>query len=529
MPVKELPPDLLTDERLRLFDIWSRNSWAFLTGKDVDSRPVIWTRDELDRREPVKPFPDFRYLRVLVELLDDERLVALEKSRQLVVTTTVTLHSAWDCGFHRARRVVLSKQTRDLAAAIVRDKLRFPWTQMPAWLRSKLLISLKPAREVRFPLTESYFVGAPQNVAETEARGGTSSRTIIDEAAWQDRLEDIIDGAMPQAGQLVLLSSARRSCRAAKVFLSYLERKGTSARTFRRAKVENVGGIKDRPTRLLGVLSSTGVDVWRSHRGFACLRLHYSANPAKRRKTWLEVAMPAYSPTGWRREMEIDWEAAEGDAFYAQFAEAPHLYLRPDFPDLIEGPVYCGWDFGMSHPAVVFLQYSRESQTVYVIREMIGEVPNFEVHSFRDCVRYLRGQVPLEALTDRPQAIRQLAIMKRKGYPDPPWFGEGVEFVDLSGPEANKRWPKSPGFVTTDAEVLWEGGVQLQTFMTYQRDRTRLMRKLLTVRANGKPGFFVSERGCPELVKGLKGGIIFKTATAAAPDPYEPEIGRAHV
>ena len=42
-------PDLiLTDRRLEALDLWSRNPWDFLTGKDPDTGlPIIRTVDEL--------------------------------------------------------------------------------------------------------------------------------------------------------------------------------------------------------------------------------------------------------------------------------------------------------------------------------------------------------------------------------------------------------------------------------------------------------------------------------------------------
>ena len=58
----------------KLWDYWSQHPWNYLSGKDADGRPIIWTTDERDDKVPVKPFPaEKEYLKWMTsELWDDE-------------------------------------------------------------------------------------------------------------------------------------------------------------------------------------------------------------------------------------------------------------------------------------------------------------------------------------------------------------------------------------------------------------------------------------------------------------------------
>src|SRR6185295_19136319 len=90
-----------------------------------------------------------------------------------------------------------------------------------------------------------------------------------------------------------------------------------------------------------------GVTVRRNERkGFTILRLHYTADPAKRDPSWMEKRRKEYpSDAQWRREMEIDRSAKAGQAYYPAFAEHPERYIKR-CPGLIRGPIVRAWDFG---------------------------------------------------------------------------------------------------------------------------------------------------------------------------------------
>ena len=69
------------EERKSLLSAWSQDPWTYLTGKDLDGRPILWTTDERDDVTPVKPFPEEKeYLKWLTNELwhPDHRIVFVD-------------------------------------------------------------------------------------------------------------------------------------------------------------------------------------------------------------------------------------------------------------------------------------------------------------------------------------------------------------------------------------------------------------------------------------------------------------------
>jgi len=212
----------MEDRRGRLFELWTKDSWAWMTGIDVDGTPVLKTRDEVDRDRPIKPYPSYPYLREYVKALRNERVLFVPKSRQMMVTLTTMLDSAHLCATVPAQRVLLSKGKEDDAFEILKDKVRFPWSQMPPWLQRQWRLEPRPKGVCEWKRTASYIRGVTENVAASESRGGSASRMIVDEAAWQDGLEDILTAALPMQGQIVVLTTANIGCPGAECFKRYV-------------------------------------------------------------------------------------------------------------------------------------------------------------------------------------------------------------------------------------------------------------------------------------------------------------------
>lgn len=215
------------------------SAWAFLTARDPETnRPLIWTKDEADKAAPLKPFPsDLKYVREYLEVLEYEPWVLVDKSRQMYVTTSTMLFIHWHCLFRIARRCLLSKSTEKEAKEILKDKVRFPHSQMPLWAQQALPITSMPQRSIRYIKTGSILIGAAQNVAETEARGGTCSIMFIDEAARQQKYRAIVAGATPMimgkpgvtGGQLYAATTPDVGSPGAKAFKADLDDKEDAA------------------------------------------------------------------------------------------------------------------------------------------------------------------------------------------------------------------------------------------------------------------------------------------------------------
>lgn len=191
----------------------SQDPWNWLTGRDpATARPLVWTKDE--RMGKLRPFPtDKPYLReVLNEMRrsnDDNtcRVLLIQKSRQMIVTTLEMLLSLWEICTLPAQRIVLSKVTEDDAIEILNDKMRLPWSQMPDWLKTAWPLTLKPRYRAECPVTGSYALCAAETAARSELRGGTASKVIVDEAAYQALCRDIVEAGLPMARRIDLITT----------------------------------------------------------------------------------------------------------------------------------------------------------------------------------------------------------------------------------------------------------------------------------------------------------------------------------
>lgn len=216
--------EIVKDQRDKLVALWSRDPWEFLTGRDVDGTPVYQTKDESDPINPVKPFPDYPYLKAWIEALHAEliragggekrqcQMVLADKPRQVFLTTATLAFFNWSCMFQKARRWLVSKQTEGEAADLIRDKVRFPCSQMPEWLRTAYGASKRPYIRADYQ-SGSHMLAVGENAADTEFRGGTSTGGLVDEAAFQKRTKEIVAAARPQASLLVLLTTPHRQPR----------------------------------------------------------------------------------------------------------------------------------------------------------------------------------------------------------------------------------------------------------------------------------------------------------------------------
>jgi len=120
-----------------------------------------------------------------------------------------------------------------------------------------------------------------------------------------------------------------------------------------------------------------GLKAWTNpQNSFRVLRLHMSADPAKRTPEFLKEAQSGLPRDKYRREFELVWRSFEGRPVYVDdwnhnvnvandfLQYAPHL------------PVMRGWDFGLT-PAVIFAQLMPDMR-LFVLREICEEEMGIE-------------------------------------------------------------------------------------------------------------------------------------------------------
>ena len=96
------------------------------------------------------------------------------------------------------------------------------------------------------------------------------------------------------------------------------------------------------------------------------LRLHYTADPAKRSAAWRTQESRNLPRRGWLREYEINWATPEGEPVVPEFSADLHVRSLTIHDDL--RPLRF-WDFGWVAPVVLFSQLTMHDQLL-VHREL---------------------------------------------------------------------------------------------------------------------------------------------------------------
>jgi hypothetical protein len=200
-----------------------------MTAREPDyNEPIIWTKDEQDVEEPMKPFPSqYPFLEnwywVLDHLEGYSYVAMADKCRQMLLTTSSVLYAHHDCMMHYNRFWLLSKTKKGEAEQILQDKVRFPWLQMPEWVQNEFPIAMKPKFRVDYLKTGSTFMAVGENVASAEARGNTAN-VIVDEAARQATFGDILQACLPMRTKVICITTAEYGSPGAELYQELLER-----------------------------------------------------------------------------------------------------------------------------------------------------------------------------------------------------------------------------------------------------------------------------------------------------------------
>lgn len=210
-----------------MLEHWGADVWNWLTGIDPTTHqldflpnrefpsgvPIIWTTDERDNDHPVKPWPGhLEYLRyytaAAVSTAPEDKIIFIDKSRQMLASTGLLLAWDWWCRNAQARRILWSKLTQEQAADMLNEKVRAVDQRLPPWVREHFGASATPQHRIRYKLTGSQFIAVNEKAAQGAARGGTATAIGVDEAAYQDYFARIVEAALPMAAKLAALTTA---------------------------------------------------------------------------------------------------------------------------------------------------------------------------------------------------------------------------------------------------------------------------------------------------------------------------------
>lgn len=187
-----------------------RRAWDPVTNPflKLHIRSFVWTQDEHDQAKPYKRLPDKEYLRLMSYAWVHEPLLAIPKSRQMMVTWNFSAIAVHETLFRPAKNTAWISKKFDDANANVQKRI-------------KPIAERLPGRRLHVPpynfvkgLLECESTGSLIRAMGEEAKGlrqYTFSWVFDDEAAYQEQASDIVQAALPTingGGRFTLVSSA---------------------------------------------------------------------------------------------------------------------------------------------------------------------------------------------------------------------------------------------------------------------------------------------------------------------------------
>lgn len=117
---------------------------------------VCRTQDEHDSTVFAKPFPRLDYIREIADVLQTHRRIAVEKSRQMMISWIACAFVLWVAMFHpNVLAFVQSKKEEDAADRL--DRIYKIYFRLPEWLRERFPINLNSGRPGNPLYTHIYF------------------------------------------------------------------------------------------------------------------------------------------------------------------------------------------------------------------------------------------------------------------------------------------------------------------------------------------------------------------------------------
>jgi hypothetical protein len=173
----------------------------------IRQKGFVWTQDEHDHSKPFKRLPDKDYLKLLSYAWVHEPLLAVPKSRQMMVTWNFCAIAVHETLFRSARNTAWISKKFDDANAHLETRIKGIADRIPARLT-------QPSDHFKAGLWTCDSTHSQIRAMGEEAKGlrqYTFSWVFSDEAGYQDQTWDIIEASLPAVkggGRFTLVSSA---------------------------------------------------------------------------------------------------------------------------------------------------------------------------------------------------------------------------------------------------------------------------------------------------------------------------------
>ena len=378
------------------------------------------TKDEHDKANPEKPFPEYPYLRwVISEWHNGPQVVYTAKSRQLMVSWLLAAYGLWTAMFRPHALVLWQSKKEEDAAPFIYEKsplharMSFMLCKLPDWLRvckdgEGNYIPIPDVAAIgsyaclSFPNGASV-LGLAQGASQVESKVPTLF--ISDEASLQTEFASSMAAAKPAIDK--------------------------------DAKALAVGTMRMPSDFGYDVSTCDEVDPDADGRGLACfrtrekveaIRVHYSADPDKDPQTELGAAWKrgqlesgAY-PGGedgwrWQQHMEINPLARSGTLCLPSWRAVESRIIIPNLTprDTFGWSFDAGLDWGVLNRAVFLLFGMRPDGRRFLLWELsepgddLGGIPGF-CYEMQKCPWFKRVNGSIQAdpsLWNRDQSGKQ--------------------------------------------------------------------------------------------------------------------------
>jgi hypothetical protein len=186
--------------KLRAVKLWREHPLNWITGYDpIGQRPLLYTVDSHDEKEPVKPFPVTKPIVALASAWYDFGTggLAVTKSRQLKITWCgVALH-LWLAMMNEARLVLVQSKHKAATMDII-ARFRYMYQLLPDWVQT-MFPTVKPIHElgkseIAFK-NMSRIIGLPRGAAQLRLH--TASAVWFDEYAFMIEQSECHTASIP--------------------------------------------------------------------------------------------------------------------------------------------------------------------------------------------------------------------------------------------------------------------------------------------------------------------------------------------
>lgn len=353
----------------------------------------IYLLDPLASGSQIARFPNFEYLRLLINEIHTYNAVMLWKSRRMIASWTALVYSVWLGSLFKNQRIFyLSRKEGETDGEGCRELI---WRTK--WLIDHLDMPVRPIYEsgklwIRFEDTGSTITGMS---SESDAMRSVSANLVIgDEMGFWQRPRDTYAALKPTLearGKFIGISSS------AEGFFKEIVLDTTESAEPTRGGITATPGVgvvlsrtsdvvddeeyqplpRTQPETSVGApVTGKGFAAWTNKRNkFRIVAIHYSADPRKD-AAWKAAESVGVPLSIWLKEYEMQFGSATGAPVYLH-EWRPQTMLLQGVKTERTRPILCSLDFGYHHPALLVGQM-RYGLQLCALRAFQGRELRFE-------------------------------------------------------------------------------------------------------------------------------------------------------